>query len=378
VFDSREAHQFFRLKTGTYKSVVFLTVAKTGFCCKFAALDLKGVQQMASIIRRGPHQFQVMVRRKGFPVEMKTFERYDHAQAWGRSVEAGMDRGDFVSRKEADATTLHEALERYMSEIVPLKSSPYQERQRVLRWQKEPLAKRFLSNLRGVDFAGYRDRRKKDGRADNTIRLELALVGHVFEICRKEWGMEGLMNPLKNIRKPGGGRCRDRRLVVGEYEKLKEGLRGCGTKWAVYAFDLAIETSLRMGMLVSLRWEWLDRNEKMFRIPAKFRDTSNKGVPAVLPLSSQAVAVLDGMPRSIDGRVLPLTTNALRLAFREVCAGAEIKGLRWHDLRHEAASRLFEKGLNPFEVASITGHKSLQMLKRYTHLQPSDLVAKLG
>ena len=55
-----------------------------------------------------------------------------------------------------------------------------------------------------------------------------------------------------------------------------------------------------------------------------------------------------------------------------------IKDLRWHDLRHEAASRFFEKGLHPLEVASITGHKSLTMLRRYTHLQPHDLVAKLG
>ncbi|WP_373422310.1 tyrosine-type recombinase/integrase [Burkholderia gladioli] len=56
----------------------------------------------------------------------------------------------------------------------------------------------------------------------------------------------------------------------------------------------------------------------------------------------------------------------------------ELLTLRWHDLRHEATSRLFEKGLHPLEVASITGHRSMQMLKRYTHLKPESLLKKLG
>jgi len=63
-------------------------------------------------------------------------------------------------------------------------------------------------------------------------------------------------------------------------------------------------------------------------------------------------------------------------AFARACRRAGIQGLRFHDLRHEATSHFFEKGLNPMQVAAITGHKALQMLKRYTHLRAEDL-AKL-
>jgi hypothetical protein len=85
--------------------------------------------------------------------------------------------------------------------IVIEKRHPYQENRRIDRWLADDLAYRTLGNLRGIDFAQYRDARRAVGRAENTIRLELQVVSHLFEIARKEWGMEGLPNPLKNIRK---------------------------------------------------------------------------------------------------------------------------------------------------------------------------------
>ena len=69
---------------------------------------------------------------------------------------------------------------------------------------------------------------------------------------------------------------------------------------------------------------------------------------------------------------------ALRLSFTRATRRAGIMGLRFHDLRHEATSRFFERGLNVMEVASVTGHKTLQMLKRYTHLSATDLATRLG
>lgn len=114
------------------------------------------------------------------------------------------------------------------------------------------------------------------------MRLELALVSHLFEIARKEWGMEGLMNPLKNIRKPSGSDERDRRLRDGEYEILAAALLASENPWVRPAFDLAIETSLRQGMLLALRWEWIDLSRQVIWIPAAFRRHGNKGVPPAL------------------------------------------------------------------------------------------------
>lgn len=332
---------------------------------------------MATVTKRGKY-WRAQVRRLGYPPQYKTFDTNAEAEAWARSVESEMDRGIFVSRVEAERTTLAEALKRYKTEICSRKSHPAQEYQRVDRWLREPLAHRYLANLKGADFAQYRDMRRAAGRAENTIRLELALVSHLFEIARKEWGMESLLNPLKNIRKPSGSRERDRRLKAGEYDRIAAALAESENPCAPQAFDLAIETSLRQGMLVQLQWEWVDLTRQVITIPASFRRHGNKGVPPVLPLSKRAVEVLKTLPVKSTGPVLPTTANALRCVWKRALKDLGIKDLRWHDLRHEAASRLFEKGLHPLEVASITGHKSLTMLRRYTHLQPEALVAKLG
>ena len=192
--------------------------------------------------------------------------------------------------------------------------------------------------------------------------------------------MEGLPNPLKNIRKPGSGVARDRRLEAGEYEALKAYLSSSGNAYAAAAFELAIETSLRQAKLFALCWEWVDLQTRVVRIPSAFREMGNKGVPAVLPLTRRAgevLAALQVRDGRTEGKVLDTTANAVVCLWKRATKALQIHNLRWHDLRHEAASRLFEKGLNPIEVASITGHKSMQMLKRYTHLRPEDLVAKL-
>ena len=176
--------------------------------------------------------------------------------------------------------------------------------------------------------------------------------------------------------------ARSRRLEADEYARIHEQLSKSSNRYAAPAFALAIETSLRRSTLFNLRWEWVDLSARMIRFPANMLTTANKGIPAVLPLSSHAVAVLrslyTGNQQPKQGLVLDTTVNAVSMIWKDCRIKLGITDLHWHDLRHEAASRLFEKGLHPMEVASITGHRSMQMLKRYTHLRPENLLAKLG
>jgi integrase len=341
---------------------------------------------MAYINQRGEF-WRAEVRRKGYKAIYRTFDTKQEAQKWARLIESEMDAGLFVDRTKAERTLLSEALKRYQREIVPTKRHPYQENRRVDRWLKNDLACRTLANLRGSDFARYRDERRDAGRAENTIRLELQIISHLYEIARKEWGMEGLINPLNNVRKPSGSRARDRRLLPGEYERIHACLAAHSNCYALPAFELAIETSLRQGTLFKLRWEWIDFSRFMIKIPNEARGPENKGVPAVLPMSSRTIAILRTIqPKDksgnaisdLQGLILNTTTNAVVCIWKRVLLKLGINDLRWHDLRHEATSRLFEKGLHPMEVASITGHKSMQMLKRYTHLKPESLLEKLG
>ncbi|HET19766.1 MAG TPA: site-specific integrase, partial [Chromatiales bacterium] len=143
---------------------------------------------MATIRKRGDYQWQAIVKKKGYPNKVKTFSYRADAEKWARMVESEMERGLWRDTSQAESTTLAEALERYRDEVSTHKKGAPQELRRIARWLKHPLSKRFLASLRGADFAGFRDEWRKAGKAENTIRLELALISHLFEVARKEWG----------------------------------------------------------------------------------------------------------------------------------------------------------------------------------------------
>lgn len=243
-----------------------------------------------------------------------------------------MDKGSFYSMSEAESTTLHVALSRYYTEISSQKSHPSQELQRIKHWQRHPLSLRFLATLRGSDFALYRDARRAKGRAESTIRLELQLISHLFEICRKEWGMEGLINPLNNIRKPGSGIARERRLMPGEFEFILDELQKSANPWAAPAFILAIDTSLRQGMLFKLKRDWLDSSKgehggRVFFIPEEHRAKGNKGVPPFIPLTLRAAKVVSDMQRSPDGQLFGCSQNAVVMVWKKALKSAKTRYL---------------------------------------------------
>jgi len=148
---------------------------------------------------------------------------------------------------------------------------------------------------------------------------------------------------------------------------------GTRNPWMRPLVQLAIETAMRQGELLALRWENVDLTAQT----AHLEDTKN-GESRTVPLSSRAVAVLEALPRTDDPRVFPITSQAVKLAWKRACKRAGIEGLHFHDLRHEAASRLAERLPNLIELAAVTGHKDLRMLKRYYHPRATDLAKKLG
>lgn len=325
---------------------------------------------MATITRRGHYQWQVKIRRKGYPAASKTFDTKAEAQRWARLIESEMDQGVFVSREEAEKTTLSEALDRYSKEITPRKKGARQESDRIRALVRHSLSKRFLASIRGVDIAAYRDERLKDGKSPITVNNELIIISHLFNTARKEWGMESLRNPVSDVRKPRLPAGRERRLNADEEERL----RGAAAYPLREMVVLAVETGMRQGELLALKWPNVD----LVRRVVNLADTKS-GEARSVPLSSRAVRTIKSLPRRIDNRLFPYAGNSsVSHRFRKVCKAANIEGLRFHDLRHEATSRLFERGLNPMEVAAITGHKTLVMLKRYTHLRAEDLARKLG
>lgn len=330
---------------------------------------------MATIRKRGPHQWEARIRKKGHATQSKTHETKKEAEDWARDIESEMGRGVFICRKEAENTTLAEALDRYAREITVDKKGAPQELRRIEAWKRHPLSNRFLATLRGVDFAQYRDDRQAQGKSPSTIRLELAIISHLFNIAHKEWGLESLANPVQAIRLPSAGRARDRRLQEGEEARLLDAAKISKSNEIGNIIIMALETGARRSELVTMQWEHINLTAKTWYIPK-----TKNGDARTVPLSSRAKATLQGLPRRIDGRVWAMShADGITQAFDRVCKRASIEGLRFHDLRHEATSRFFELGtLGIMEVSSITGHKDLQMLKRYTHLRAEDIAVKLG
>lgn len=331
---------------------------------------------MATFVPRvgpsGQRTWQVKVRRKGWPPLSATFDTKADASAWARQIEGEMDRGTFVSRSEAWEVSLGEALERYATEVSTKKRSGPREAYTRRYWQGSPLAHRSLASLRGKDITLAIRQLEAEGLGSNTIRLHLALLSHLFTVARMDWGFESLANPVASVRKPKVAPGRTRRLEEDEERRLMDAARIYGGEIGGI-IQWALETAMRRGEICRMEWEHIDGSARVLQIPV-----TKNGLARRIPLSSKALAVLAQVGQKGRGPVWSLRPDSITQAFERICDMADISGLTFHDLRHEATSRLFEKGLNPMEVAAITGHQSLQMLKRYTHLRPEDLVERLG
>lgn len=329
---------------------------------------------MATINKRGDYQWQAKIRKKGFPAQTKTFETRSAAQIWANDIETQMVKGLFSYSKEAERTTLKEALKRYKNEVVLVHKKVHQaEISRIEQWRNHKFGSYFLSNLRAQDLADFRDERLNEVKA-NTVRLQLATISHLYTTARQEWGMEGLVNPVANIRKPTPAQGRSRRFVGDEESRLFDAINKRQNIYLKPVVILAIETAMRQGELMSLRWQDIDLEQKT----AYLKITKN-GESRTVPLSSTAIKTIEALPRcERDTRLFRCTQNAIQVCYKKTVKAAKLKDFTFHDLRHEATSRFFEKGLNIMQVASITGHKDLKMLKRYTHLKAADLAELLN
>lgn len=351
---------------------------------------------MATIERRGTGRFRAVIRRKGTEPLRSTFPTRALAEQWAREIESKLHNGEAVIGTEARRTTLAAALDRYLREVTPGKRGKRQETGRINRLKAHPIAQRTLAQITGTDIAALRDaraagipydrfvteraagrvpvREKDDPKplGPDSIRLELAVISNLYKIAMTEWGMPGLVNPVKQVRKPKAGRARDRRLHGDEEERiLKE-----ATPVLRQAIILAIETAMRRSELAGLKRSDIDLARRTVRL----QDTKN-GDARLVPLSPRALDALQALPARLDGYLLgwPATVkDDLTHDFGALCSALGLKDLRFHDLRHEAISRLFERGWSVAEVAAVSGHKTWSQLRRYTQLRAESLALKLA
>ncbi len=355
---------------------------------------------MASIIKRssrGTTKYEAAIRRRGGVSVSKTFPSRREALAWAATIESEIARGVFVDRTSAERNTLGDLLERYGREISPYKKGGALEILRIQRLLTDPVAGIRVAALTGAHIAQYRDRRlagdpKRQAVSGSTVNRELTLISHALTIATKEWAVHVHVNPVSQIRRPRENRARTRRLGRDEEERLLAelgpnpedvargygagGCRGCRNEYMRPIVVLAVETAMRRSEILSLRWSDVFLEERYVRL----HDTKN-GDARDVPLSSRAFQTLTELSsknRHIDNRVFPVSAEALKQSFVRACERAGISDLHFHDLRHEATSRIAEKLDNILELSAVTGHKTVQMLKRYFHPRATDLARRLG
>ena len=327
---------------------------------------------MASLRQRGG-KWQARVIRDGYPDQTKTFETKADAEKWARSVESEIDKGQFVSINEAQRTTLGDVIARYLVEVTPTMKGAAEDTIRLNAIMRKPIARWSMMNLSAAQIANYRDERLKEVSAGTVIR-ELAYLSAIINHARREWGIN-VPNPVQMVRKPQSPQARSRVLTDEEVSKLLQALEPSGRKshWTKPIVQLALATAMRRGELLSLRWENIDLQNRTAFLP----DTKN-GDSRTVPLSTAAVQVLSVLPRNISGVVFPVKFFTLDAAFKRGVRRACLEGIRFHDLRRTAITRMAEKLPNVIELAAVSGHKSLMVLKRYYRPTATELAQKLG
>jgi integrase len=330
------------------------------------------------------------VTRRGAPRQSKTFSTKGAADRWARETEREIERGAWRSTDVAERMTVRALMTRYRDEILPSKRSAASLQCVANKIIESDLASLPLIALTPERVAQYRDERLRT-RARNggpfgkvqkrllstqSVRHEIALLKRAIDQGIREWGLYlPAGNPVSQVRLPPMGKPRDRRLTPGEYERLLKTARASRCKILPTAIELAVETAMRREELCSLTWANVDMNRRVAHL-----QTTKNGESRDVPLSSRSIVLLTQLVRPIHGGpVLRMKGGALSQAFRRVAERAKLENLHWHDLRHEATSRLAERlGNDVMALAAVTGHKTLQMLKRYTHLRAEDLARRVA
>lgn len=275
--------------------------------------------------------------------------------------------------------TVAVAFEQYKNSVSILKKGFAQEKFRIQQICKSFLGSKTVREVTSVDIATYRDNRlatinPKTGKtlSNSTVRLEMSLLSAFFDICRIEWGYCD-SNPVANVRKPKNPPGRERRITAREERQILRYAFNHSNNDLYSIIVVALETAMRQGEILGLQWEHVNLKSRIVHLP----ETKN-GTKRDVPLSLKARAALIRMGVKTKGPVFHYTSAGLKSTWRFMVKKLGIEDLHFHDCRHSAISALFELNtLDMMEVAAISGHKSLSMLKRYTHLRAQRLVSKL-
>jgi len=323
--------------------------------------------------------FIATIRIKGYPSVSRTFDTKGEASAWAAKTEDSIKAKKYNDPRLAMSVSFGKAIEKYLETVSCNKAITTQMREKAsaARLKEQIGAETPLGSISTATVALYRDIRMKNVSA-YSVRQELALLSHLFTKAKKEWGLP-VENPVSGIERPAPPRGRTRFLTESEASKLLESCRKARNK-CFYCYILTLlHTGMRASEAAGLHWSQIDENKRVIYLP----DTKNKD-PRWVPLTKQLVEELCKLKKNKteEGDTLvflregQLQSDRVKarpgIKFREAFDAAKkragLPDIHMHDLRHTAASHLIMAGVDIRTLADILGHRTLQMVQRYTHL----------
>lgn len=343
-----------------------------------ATTDCYGCYQVASIIQTGPQAWRVQVRRKGHKPITRTFPTRREAEAFGRRVEADVDAGRAPAI--AAGVTVRDALDAYreLRDASPRPIRLQSNEHYMLRHLEDALGEEAVEGLTPKRLAAWARTRRDEGAGGYTVGMELSKLGTALKFAsvslhRVLPDVVAAARPmLTHLQLVGPGAERDRRLVGDEQARLL----AAAPPWLADVIRFALATAMRRGEIARIAWADVDEARRLVTIRDRKDPRRKAGNDQAIPLLAvggiDAWAVLERQPRA-GPLIFPHSPELISDTFRLVCGIAGIADLHFHDLRHEATSRLFEAGYAIEQVALVTGHKNWTVLRRYTQLRPKSL-----
>lgn len=325
---------------------------------------------MASI-RERCGRFEVRLQHQG-SVYSKTFGTGAEAKRWAVGVEHGFIEVSAKPNSTAGYPTLTEAIDRYAQEVSRKHRGARQELVRLGQLKRLDWAQKKLNRVTPQQIRQLRDEMLERGASTSSARLMLLLVSAIYRHARREWGYK-LDNPVAEIRLPSPAPARLRRLTQAEEERLMGALSSCRRPVMSSLVKFALETGMRRSEMLRLRWSDIDFEKRLATLP-----TTKNGNPRWVPLTEAAIAALRENLSRGHSRPFDIEERNIEYAWKWVVKHAGLEDFRFHDLRHEALSRWAHRlGGDVFKLSLVSGHKTLQMARRYVHPVESELLASM-
>ena len=321
-------------------------------------------------------RYMAVVRREG-QSRSATFRTKSEAKKWAGIIEASIAEGKHLPTTESKRRSVRDLLEKYKEKVIPRQKDQVNPTRHANFWINE-FGDLKLNRLTKTIIADVRDELAKD-KAPSTVNRYLAVLSHACTQAVVEWDWMD-SNPLRKVKRLQEPNGRVRFLSDTERQRLLEVTRKSDHPHLHTIVLIALTTGARRNEILGLRWKDVDLKRSM----AILENTKNNEhraltlVPQVIDELKilQKVRQIDDDLIFVDPRAKSRPTKGyhkpgyfyFEKAWREARAAAKLKDFRFHDLRHSCASYLAMNGATTAEIAAVLGHKTLAMVKRYSHL----------